>query len=146
MIIINDNDYSNLYDKSNTTTTKLLRTIIFSLVNKNYYYIVILFLCYVSFLPLRFCIFLATLEYPWILNQSAFFQKKRKKKTPKIFKSMLCQMEKCNLFLSANFLLIDVLLILIHHFLLFFSIPSQCFYVGWTYILRGSLFIKVVSQ
>ena len=68
------------------------------------------------------------------------------------------QMELC-----TNVSLFDVLTILIHHFVLFYSILSQkektenntqsscmvfffVFYVGWAYILRGSLFIKVVSQ
>ena len=75
-------------------------------------------------------------------------------------------MDKWNLFLSTNILLSDVLTILIHHFVLFFSIPSQkekfmsngktilsqaalfffVVYVGWTCFLRGSLFIKVVLQ
>ena len=45
--------------------TNLLPTIISSLVNKNYYYIVILFLCYVfPFISKG----LATLKYPCILN------------------------------------------------------------------------------
>ena len=65
--------------------------------------------------------------------------------------------------LCINVPLFDVLTILIHHFVLFYSILSQkektenntqsscmvfffVFYVGWAYILRGSLFIKVVSQ
>ena len=38
---------------------------------------------------------------------------------------MLCWIDKWNLFLSANVLLFDVLTILIHHFVLFFSILSQ---------------------
>ena len=71
-------------------------------------------------------------------------------------------MGKCRLFLSTN--LFYFLIILIHHFMLFFSIfiqKKKCqkekqysvklhdffmFYVGWTYVLKGSLFIKVVSQ
>ena len=35
-----------------------------------------------------------------------------KKKTPKIFQSILCRMDECNLFLSTNVLKIDVLAIL----------------------------------
>ena len=66
----------------------------------HYYYIAILFLCYVfSFDPKR--------------SQRHFFQ------------SILCRMEKCNLFLGTNVLLVDFLTILIHHFVLFFSILSQ---------------------
>ena len=72
-------------------------------------------------------------------------------------------MDKWNL--SPNVLLFDVLTILIHHFMLFFSILSQkdfmskgktilgqaagffpLFYVGWTYFLIGSIFINEVSQ
>ena len=49
----------------------------------------------------------------------------KKKKISKIFQSMLCGMDKCNVFLSTNVLLFDVLTILIHHFMLFFSILSQ---------------------
>ena len=91
-------------------------------------------------------------------------KKKKKKKFPKIFQSILSRMDKCNLFLSTNVLLFYVLTILIHYFALLFSILSQkkhyvkrkysvklhdfffVFFVGWTYISRGSLFIKVVSQ
>ena len=78
----------------------------------------------------------------------------------------MCHIDKWNLFLSTNILLFDVLTILIHHFVLFFSIliqkekfyvkrkkntQSSCmifftFYVGWTHFLRGSLFMKAVSQ
>ena len=57
-----------------------------------------------------------------------FFQKEKKtkkKKSPKIFQSILFQMDKYNLFLSTNILLFYVLIILIHHFVLFFSILSQ---------------------
>ena len=72
------------------------------------------------------------------------------------------------LLLSTNVLLFDALTIWIQYFVLFFSIlsqkknkkiyvkrknniPSSCmiflvFYMGWTYILRGSLFIQVVPQ
>ena len=77
-------------------------------------------------------------------------------------------MEKCSLFLGTNVLLFDVLTISIPHFVLFFSILSQknrnlmskvsatlrqaallyflLFYVRWTYILRGSLSIKVILK
>ena len=78
-----------------------------------------------------------------------------------------CPSDIINLFLSVNVLLYDVHTILVHHFMLFFRILSQkekfyikrkystqsncltfvyLFYVGWTYILTGSLYIKVVSQ
>ena len=47
--------------------TNLLRTIISSLVNKNYYYIVTLFLRYAFLFCLSgFCISLSALKYPWI--------------------------------------------------------------------------------
>ena len=89
------------------------------------------------------------------------------KKTSKIIQSVLCRMNKRDLFLSTNVLFFDALTILIHHSVLFFSILSQkekfyvkrkkqfsvklhdlffTFYVGWTYILGGLLFIKVASQ
>ena len=91
---------------------------------------------------------------------------KKKKRFQKFFQSILCRMDKWNLFLSANVHLFDVFTILIHHFVLSFSILSQnekyyvkrknktqsscmisfVFHVGRTYILRGALFIKVESQ
>ena len=46
-------------------------------------------------------------------------------KIPKIFQSILCRMDKCNLFLSTHVLLFYALTILILHFVLFFSILSQ---------------------
>ena len=49
----------------------------------------------------------------------------KKKKMPKIFQSILCRMDKWNLFFSTNVLLFDVLTILINRFVLFFSILSQ---------------------
>ena len=70
------------------------------------YCFIILVLCF-PFLLEGFCIFLATLKYPWI------------------FQSILCQMDKLNLFLSTNVLSFDVLTILIHRFLLLFSILSE---------------------
>ena len=104
--------------------TNLQRTIISSLVNKNFNYIIILFLCYVfSFVFKYFFISLPTLEYSWILNQNVFFPKR--KKFPKNFQSILRRMNKYNLFLSTNVLSFDVLTILIHHFVLFFRILSQ---------------------
>ena len=75
-------------------------------------------------------------------------------------------MDKCNLFLSTNVLLFGILRILIHHFVLFslFLVKKtnfmskgkpilrqaayffSVFYLGWTYILKDSLYIKVISQ
>ena len=52
-------------------------------------------------------------------------KKKKKEKIPEIFQSILCGMDKWNLILTTNVLLFDVLTILIHHFVLFFSILSQ---------------------
>ena len=48
-----------------------------------------------------------------------------KKKFPKIFRIILCLMDKCNLFLSTSILLFDVLTILVHYFLLFFNSSCQ---------------------
>ena len=94
--------------------TNLLRTIISSLVNKNYYYIVTLFLRYAFLFCLSgFCISLSALKYPWI--RSILCRWKRE---------ILCQ-RKSNT-LSSWFFFV--------------------FYVGRTYILRGLLFIKVISQ
>ena len=54
------------------------------------------------------------------------YQKKKKvEKIPEIFQSILCGMDKWNLILTTDVLLFDVLTILIHHFVLFFSILSQ---------------------
>ena len=110
-----------------------------------------------SLLPLRI------LYFPCYVQVSLDFKLERIKKIPKIFQSILCRMDKLDLFLNKNVLLFDVLTILIHHFVLFFSISSQknkfyvkkekqfsvklhdfffVFYVGWTYILRASLLIK----
>ena len=74
-----------------------------------------------SLLPLRI------LYFPCYVEVSLDFKLERifKKKFPKIFQSILCRMDKWNLFLSTNVLLFDVLTILIHHFVLFFSILSQ---------------------
>ena len=94
----------------------------FSVVGLSIYYkkhIAILFLCHVFPFASKGLDF-TTLKYPWILNQNVFFFKKRI-----FFQSVLCRMDKCNLFLSTNVLLFDVLIILIHHFVLFFSIHSQ---------------------
>ena len=138
----------------------LLQTIISSFINKNYYYIVILIRCYVFPLPLRILYAPCYVELPWILNYNVL------KKISKIFQSILCRMNKWNFVLSTNVFSFDVLTILIHHFALCFSILSQeqkfyvkrknntqsscmiffIFYVGWTHFLRGSLFMKVVSQ
>ena len=74
-----------------------------------------------SLLPLRI------LYFPCYVEVSLDFKLERifKKKFPKIFQSILCRMDKWNLFLSTNVLLFDVLTILIHHFGLFFRILSQ---------------------
>ena len=49
----------------------------------------------------------------------------KKKKFSKISRSILCRMDKYNLFLSTNIILLYVATILIDHFLLFFSNFSQ---------------------
>ena len=74
-----------------------------------------------SLLPLRI------LYFPCYVEVSLDFKLERifKKKFPKIFQSILCRMDKWNLFLRTYVLLFDVLTILIHHFALFFSILSQ---------------------
>ena len=97
--------------------TNLLRAIISSLVNKNYYYIVILFLQFVILFVSK------DLLFPLLRWSMPEFWKIWK--NWKIFQSILCQMDKYNLFLSTNILLCYVLTILIHHFVLFFSVLSQ---------------------
>ena len=73
-----------------------------------------------SLLPLR------VLYFPCYVEVSLDSKLERiKKKIPKIFQSILYRMDKWNLFLSTNVLLFDVFNILIHHFMLFFSILSQ---------------------
>ena len=47
------------------------------------------------------------------------------KKILNIFRSILSRIDECNLFLSTNVLLFNVLTILIYHFVLFFSVLSQ---------------------
>ena len=113
-----------------TKKTCILRTMISSLVNKNYYYIVILFLCYAF---LRYIVSHGQMKlivnhkctFIWcsyhfihrfvlffsILNQKEKFYVKRKNNTQ----------PSCMIF--------------------FFL-----FYVGWAYILRVSWFIKAESQ
>ena len=82
------------------------------------------------FLPLR------VLNFPCYVELSLdpklefnFFQKTPKKQTNsrRFFKAYCvgCTNVKCNLFLSTNVLLFDVRTILIHHFVLLFSILSQ---------------------
>ena len=96
----------------------LLRTIIFSLVNKNYFfYLVILFVCYVFPLASKGFVFPLL---RWIILD--FELERIFKKIPKIFQSILCRMDKWNLFLSTIILLFDVLTILMQHFVLLFSI------------------------
>ena len=142
----------------------MLQTIILSFVNKNYYYIAILFLCYVFLFTSKDFVF------SYFVEVSLNFKLERilflKKNSPKVFQCMSCRMDIWNLFFSTNVLLFNVLTISIRRFVLFFSILSQnkkfydkrknntqsssmvlfLFYVEWTYILRGSLFIKVESQ
>ena len=127
---------------------------------QNYYYIAILFLCYASLFASKD---FACPLLRWII---LYFELKRLKKISKIPQSILCRVNKWNLHKCTNILLFDVLTILMHHSVLFFSIfrqkekfyvkrknsgQSSCmifftFYVGWTHLWRGSLFIKVVSQ
>ena len=99
----------------------LLRTIIFALVDKIYYFhIVILFLCYV------FPFASKDFAFPLLLLIILDFELERIfTKIPKIFQSILCLMDKWDLFLSTNVLLFDVFTVLIHYFVLFFSILSQ---------------------
>ena len=102
----------------------LLQTITSFFVNKSYYYIVILFLCYdVPFFPLRI------LCFPHYVELSLGFKLELIKKV--FFQSTLCRMDKWNLLLITNVLLFDVISILIHHFVLLFNILSQIekFYV-----------------
>ena len=105
LLTVNENWYMNL-----------LRPIISSLVNKNYY-VIILFLRYVFLFASKDFVFLN-------FKLERMFKKKRKK-IQKIFQSIFCRMDKLDLFVSANVLLFDVLTIWIHHFVLFFSILSQ---------------------
>ena len=77
-------------------------------------------------LPLRVLHFLCYVEVSLDSKLERIFSKKtKKKKIAKIFQSTLCRMDKCSLFLSTNILLFDVVTILIHYFVLFFSILSQ---------------------
>ena len=59
--------------------TNLLRTIISSLVNKYYYYIVILFLCYVFPLPLRVLYFPCYVDVSLVPKLERIFSKTNKK-------------------------------------------------------------------
>ena len=101
-----------------------LRTIFSSLVNKNFNYIVILFLCYVFSFVSKDFVLPSYVEVSMNSKSERIFSKK-KKKFRKIFQSILCRMKKYNLVLSTNVLLYDVLTILIHHFVLFFRTLSQ---------------------
>ena len=104
----------------------LLRTIISSLVNKKNYYFVHIIPVMIPLLPLRVLYFPFYVEVSLDSKSERIFStKKKKKKFPKIFQSILCLMDKCNLLLSTSILLFDVLSILIHYFLLFFNISSQ---------------------
>ena len=101
----------------------LQRKVISSLVNKSYYYIVKLFLCYV------FTIASKDFVFPLLHWSILDFKLERilRKKNPKYFsKKIVCRMDKWNLFLRTNVLLLfAVLNLLIHRFVLFFSILSQ---------------------
>ena len=62
-------------------------------------------------LPLRI------LYFPCYVEESLDFILERiLKKIPKGFQSILCRMDKWNLFLNTNAFLLDVLTISIHHF------------------------------
>ena len=134
----------------------ILGTIISSLVNKYYYYILLYYyiILLFSLLPRVVLYFSCNVEV-----SLGFKLNRIQIKFPKIFQSILCRMDKWNLFLSTNVLLFDTPTILIHHFVLLFSIlskkekfyvkrkrntQSSCmtfffvFYVGWTYISRVS--------
>ena len=130
---------------------------------QNYYCIVILFLCFVFLFASKDFVFPLL---RWSILLFKLERIKKKKKILKIFQSILCRMDICNLFLSTNALSFDVLTILIHHFVLIFSIASQKqkFFVKRKTILsqaawisfrilyrmdifsRDPLFIKVGSQ
>ena len=62
--------------------------------------------------------------FPCYVEVSLDSNLERKKKLPKIFQIMLSRMDKCNLVVSTNILLFDVLTMLIHHLVLFFSFLS----------------------
>ena len=101
--------------------TNLQLTIISFFVDKNYYHIVISFLCYVfssAHLPLRIFSFLSYAEL-------SLKTTKKKIKKPEDFSKQFSRMDKCSLFLKNNVLLFDVLTISVLHFVLFFSILSQ---------------------
>ena len=110
---------------------------------------------------------LRVLYFPCYVEVSLDSNLERKKKLPKIFQIMLSRMDKCNLVVSTNILLFDVLTMLIHHLVLFFSFLSLkinflpkakkkilskaimfffVFFVGWTNTLIPLLFIKLVSE
>ena len=66
------------------------------------------------------------LYFPCYVEVSLDFKLERiKKNFPKVLQSILCWMNKLDLFLSRNVPLFVALTILIHHFALFFSIPCQ---------------------
>ena len=77
-----------------------------------------------SLLPLRI------LYFPCYVEVSLDFKLEhvKEKKFPKTFQSILCWMDKWDLFLSTNVLLFDFLTILIRQFVLFFS-QKKKFYV-----------------
>ena len=72
----------------------------------------LLLYCYIipwscfPFCLLQFCISLATLKYPWIQNQNVFFQNKKFRKDSQ---SILCCMDKCNIFFNTNVLCLKFL-------------------------------------
>ena len=100
----------------------LQRTIISSLVNKNYCCIVILFLCYVfPFVSKDFVFPLLR----WSILDFKLERIKKKKKKSEDFSKHIVSDGQIELILNHNVLLFDVLIILIHHFVLFSSILNQ---------------------
>ena len=78
----------------------------------------------IPLLPLRVLYFPFYVEV-FLDSKSERIFSTTKKKFPKIFRIILCLMDKCNLFLSTSILLFDVLTILVHYFLLFFNSSCQ---------------------
>ena len=78
-----------------------------------------------SILPLRILYFPCYVKVFLDFKLERIFFLLKNGKIQKIFQSILCQMDKWNLFLITNVLLFDAVTILIHHFVLFFSTLSQ---------------------
>ena len=68
-----------LTDKENLYTN-LLRTITSSLANKNYYYIIILFLCYIFYFPVRVLYFPCYVEVSLDSKLQRIFSKKNSRR------------------------------------------------------------------